>query len=92
MLKQNDLSVLLQELTPLASDWEDIGIFLGIDDGTLSSIKGEQQHMRANLREMLRTWLRRVEPQPTWTAMINAVEIIDQSHASRLRSRYCSRS
>lgn len=85
-----NLGVLTRELAPLASDWEDIGIYLQIDDGTLSNIKGEQQHMRGRLREMLRTWLKQVDPPPTWIAMIEAVELINPSIAEKLRSKYCS--
>lgn len=84
-----DLRELTRELAPLASDWEDIGIDLKIDDGTLANIKQEQQQMRGRLREMLRTWLKQVDPQPTWTAIVEAVELIDPSHAQKLKSKYC---
>ena len=79
----------MQELTPLARDWEDIGVYLGIDDGTLSTIKGEEQQMRGRLREMLRAWLRRTDPPPTWTDMVEAVAFIDQSLAESLGSKHC---
>ena len=80
---------LMQELTPIASDWEDLGVYLGIDDGTLSTIKAEEPKMRARLREMLRAWLKRVAPQPTWTDLIDAVNYIDQSVADSIRSKRC---
>ena len=88
-LKQNDLKTLMQDLAPIARDWEDIGVYLGIDDGTLSTIKAEEPTMRGRLREMLRAWLKRVDPQPTWRDLIDAVNYIDESLADSIRSKHC---
>ena len=79
----------MQDLAPVASDWEDIGVYLRIDDGTLSRIKADEQRVRGQLREMLRAWLRRVDPQPTWTDLIDAVNYIDESVADSIRSKHC---
>ena len=90
LLKPVNLSVLLEELLPLASNWENIGIFLGIDDGILLTIKVDEQKAQGKLREMLRAWLRQVDPTPpTWTAIIKAVGLIDEARANELTSKYC---
>ena len=90
-LKQNDLKTLMQELAPIARDWEDIGVYLGIDDGTLLTIKAEEPYMRGRLREMLRAWLRRVDPQATWTDLIDTVNHINESVADSIRSKHCDK-
>jgi hypothetical protein len=34
---------------------------------------------------MLSEWLKQIDPPPTWTALAEAVEVIDESKAQRLR-------
>lgn len=86
-----ELKDLLKELYNKAGDlWEDIGILLGIDTGTLDAIKASQNHRSQNcLREMLKVWLKRAEPPPSWSAITEAVESLgDESLANSLRTKY----
>ena len=94
-----DLSVKpgLQELftvlcTKAADKWENIGILLGIDDGQLKVIKSNTPSDNiACLREMLRIWLSRVDPPPSWSAIAGALEHLgDENLADHLRSKYCN--
>ena len=88
-LTQNHVGTVMKDLTPLASEWENIGVYLEIDDGTLSTIKADEQKALGRLREMLRAWLRRTEPPPTWTDMVEAVALINPSLGDSLRTKHC---
>ena len=83
-----ELKDLLKELyTKVADKWEDIGILLGIKDGQLKAINAKDS--TSCLREMLRIWLSRVDPPPSWSAIAEAVEFLgDENLATYLRSKY----
>ena len=86
-----ELKDLLKELYAKVSDkWEDIGILLGIEPGRLDAIKTAENHTAQScLREMLKIWLKRVSPPPSWAAITEAVELLgDQSLADHLRTKY----
>ena len=78
--------------TKVADKWEDIGVLLGIKDGQLKAIKSNDgRDSTSCLREMLRTWLSRVDPPPSWSAIAEAVEFLGyENFASHLRSEYCN--
>ena len=88
-----ELKDLLKELYSKAADkWEDIGILLGIKDGQLKKIKTDNSSNSSScLREMLRIWLSRVKPPPSWSAIAEAVGFLgDENLATHLRSQYCN--
>ena len=37
---------------------------------------------------MLSEWLKMIDPPPTWTALAEAMEMIDESKAEKLREHY----
>ena len=87
-----ELKDLLRELRGrVANEWEDLGILLGINDGQLKQIKSDNAgDSKACLREMLRVWLSRVDPPPSWSAMADALDTLGHEDiATRLRSIYC---
>ena len=66
---------------------------LDLDHGTLESIKRDFQDVSDRMREMLASWLKRVDPPPTWEALVNALEscVIDEEQLARsLRSKHCA--
>ena len=86
-----ELKDLIKELYTRASDkWEDIGILLGIDPGRLDAIKSAENNTpQSCLREMLKIWVTRVSPPPSWAAIAEAIEQIgDQQLAVELRTKY----
>ena len=88
-----ELKDLLKELyTKVADKWEDIGILLGIKDGQLKTIKSnDSKDSTSCLREMLRIWLSRVDPPPSWSAVTEATEFLGyEDLAAHLRSTYCN--
>ena len=84
------LKQLLKELHSKAADWEDMGIQLDINDGELKQLKSDNRgDSKACLREMLRIWLKKVDPHPSWSAIAEAIEDIgDKQLAQELRSKY----
>jgi hypothetical protein len=44
----------------VASNWENIGVLLDIDDGPLSKIKADNKESGDYLREMLRVWRKKL--------------------------------
>ena len=75
----------------VADEWEDIGIQLGIDDGRLNQIKVDNaSKSKTCFREMLRTWLNRVDPPPSWSALADALETLgNEVVAAQITSKYC---
>ena len=83
----------MNELCTKAADkWENIGVLLRIDDGQLRVIKSNNTSDSIScLREMLRIWLSRVDPPPSWSAIAGALERLgDENLATHLRSKYCN--
>ena len=74
----------------VADKWEDIGIQLDIEEGYLKQIKSDYAgDSKACLREMLRVWLSRVAPPPSWSAMAAALDTLGHEDiATHLRSNY----
>jgi hypothetical protein len=86
-----ELKDLAKELySTVSNKWEDIGILLGIQPGRLDAIKTAENHIpQSCLREMLKIWLTRVSPPPSWAAIADAIELLgDQSLADQLRTKY----
>lgn len=84
------LQDLLKELYSIASEWENIGVFLGIDSSMLDIIKAtENSKSQSCLREMLKVWIKRVNPPCSWSAIAEAVEFLGDEHlADQLRTKY----
>ena len=84
------LKLLQRELNnSVASKWEDIGIQLDIDDGQLRNIKADNNGDSTScLREMLRVWLKRARPTPSWEEVGEALECLgEQNLAEKLRNK-----
>ena len=85
------LKDLLKELNSAASDWENIGIQLDVEDSDLKQVKADNSgDSKACLREMLRMWLSRVDPPPSWSAIVEALDNLGhQDIAQRISTKYC---
>jgi hypothetical protein len=53
--------------------WYNIGLALKIDPGTLDVIEGNNKDIDKQFRAMLTTWLKMVDPRPTWEALAEAL-------------------
>ena len=74
----------------VADKWEHIGIYLDFSMSTLESISAKHQRDPHNcLVEMLKMWLRRLDPPATWSAIIEAIEFLGDEQCGReLRQQY----
>ena len=84
----NDLTEALYHT--VADKWEHVGIYLHLPMPDLKTVAAEhQQDSHKCLIGMLGVWLRRVDPPPTWTAIIEAVEFLGEKQLARqLREKY----
>ena len=75
----------------VANEWKPIGIYLHLPMPTLKAIDAEHQRdPHKCLIGMLEVWLKRVNPPPTWSAIIEAVEFLGEEQLGRkLREKYC---
>ena len=55
-------------------EWYNIGLELKIDPGTLDVIKRDNTKTNDCFREMLTTWLKVVQPEPTLSALAEALQ------------------
>lgn len=84
-----------KELIKVASSWENIGTLLGIDQGALKTIKKDNSgDCKDCLRDMLLKWLSIVDPPPTWSVLIQALDDLnlDQKLTEQIKCKYiCER-
>ena len=83
-LDKPELRTVLRELIKVDSKWENIGIFLEVDPHRLESIKIAEHHNTQNcLREMLKIWLKKINPPPSWSAITDALECLGEEQLAR---------
>ena len=71
----HDLSLLHRELHQVSHKWFSLGVQLQIPFATLISIELDNNHQTSKcLLEMLTVWLQRINPSPTWSVLIEALE------------------
>lgn len=77
-------------LLPLAARWKTIGTLLGVSNFVLDKVRSDEEGADDYLREMLSEWLKQtdIDSLPTWTALSDAVEVIDSSKAKEIREHY----
>ena len=73
----------------VAARWKAIGIQLEIND--LASIETKHRSdPQSCLIDMLEIWLKRVDPPPSWAAIVEALEFLkEEKLAKELREQYC---
>lgn len=84
-------NVLLKELsTAVSSMWEDVGLCLGLSTGSLDTIKKDNpSDSKSCFREVIKLWFKRVDPPPSWAAIIEAVDVLGHEMlAKNLRDRF----
>ena len=75
-------------LIPIAKEWQNIGILLGLKHQDLKSIDTDGDSDINHLREMLILWLSSVDrpPWPSWEALAEAVELFDTQIAAKIKA------
>ena len=90
-LKPEDLNEVREALYEASAKWYDIGVGLKLSVGTLNIIRADSSHVSDCLRDMCNRWLRRIDPHPSWNALIRVLESppVGEGHlAQQLRNKY----
>ena len=87
------LKDLRKEIGLIASGWESIGILLDIDLDLLNRLKSDNQNVIEKcFLEMLKIWLNRVSPPPSWAAIADVVGHLGYPILKeRLKNKYCNK-
>ena len=74
----------------VAHEWEDLGIFLGIEPSSLDALKtSENSTNQSRLREMLKIWQKNINPPPSWSTVVDSLECMKyHGLASKLKLKY----
>ena len=70
----NDLNIVFQTIYDADMHWYDIGLQLGLSVPDLKRITADNGRQQDRLRETLILWLKRVDPAPTWTRLVDALK------------------
>ena len=84
---QPELTDVFRETITLAAHWKTIGTLLRVPKHVLDRIKDDEEGANDRLQEMLSEWLKQTIPPPTWTALTDAIAIVNPSKAEELRKR-----
>ena len=79
------LSQAFKAVLTMTPHWRNIGILLGLSVDTLEEIQRDEATARDCMRVMLSEWLKQIDPQRTWTRLIDVVEIFDRDRARSMR-------
>ena len=88
----SDLKKVRSKTYEVRSKWYDIGLELGVPEGTLDCIERENHDISSRFLKMYSHWLKTTDPKPTWKALVTALQqpaINAHSLADTLRQKYC---
>jgi hypothetical protein len=87
--KKPQLAKAFKLLIPIAEEWQNIGILLGVEDDTLTSIAADGKLKKDidRLREILRLWISQEDPVPSWEALAEAVEPFSDEVVAKVKSQ-----
>ena len=88
----NDLCYVLDELLDVRHKWFNLGLMLQLNVGTLECVRNQYPDSSSALREMLLSWLKKVDPPPTWEGLACALEsrtVGEPRLAEQLRTNHC---
>jgi len=75
----------LRLLLPEAKQWHNIGVLLGVTESKLEQIEADYPgNCQECVREMIKSWLKIVDPKPTWKDLAEAVEVINPVLAKKI--------
>ena len=82
---------LVKELSgEVSADWEDIGLMLGLNQGSLNSIKGNYpSQCKKCFREMIKLWLKQIRPLPSWSAIAEVIEVLEYESLAQKLKNFC---
>ena len=60
------------------SDWESLGVYLGVSHATLETVKQESDKVNIRKYKMLAEWLKST-PKASWEDVVSALTIMDEN-------------
>ena len=87
---QLDLNTVQDALQSAAQKWYTLGLQLGLSSPVLHAVESETgKELSYYLSEMLKSWVEREDPRPSWRALIEALKKNDETElANRLQEQY----
>lgn len=93
VLSEGSLTYLVEILrnTQVPSNWKYFGVILKFQLGALNTIANTPPHTPQNcLMEVLNLWLNRMDPPPSWKALVEALNILGEERlALEIKQKYC---
>ena len=86
-----DLGTVLKATIDARTNWYNLGLELEVKVEVLDDIQTRHSDPKVQLREMLKTWLKRGR-NPTWRTLADAIKspIVDEPRlAEKLEEKYC---
>ena len=59
-----------------------------MDEGTLATIKADNDSAEDRLNEIITTWLKQISPPPTWNLLADVVKVIDPNKAEEIKKLF----
>ena len=84
-LRKEDQGIVCRYVHPLRSKWMVLGTFLCVDHSSLEAVKVDSDNCDESIVKLIELWLRQISPPPTWQALVDAVQSLDQSKAEEIR-------
>ena len=69
--------VLCKELQCINKEWREVGFFLNLEEKKLEEVEKYGTTPQLCMKEMLKVWLARKQPPPTWAAIIEVLEFLE---------------
>ena len=85
-----DMRIVIDKVWKIRHKFYNLGMNLGVDAGTLevANKKGDDD----GLNLIVKTWLRKSDPKPTWRALIKALRkdsVQEEALADEIAEEYC---
>ncbi len=82
------LLVLCRELQVLSQQWREVGEFLEVAEEELEKVESQSGPTPSKcMKDMLRAWLKREDPPPTWKAILEVVDFMEPELALKLKQK-----
>ena len=85
VIARSELKTCFKLLLEIVSEWQNVGVLLGVEYPRLAKIKSDNNTSTDCLREILWVWLNQVNPSPTWKTLVDAVDYSSPQLANKIR-------
>ena len=82
--------VLCKELWSISEEWKEVGLFLNLEEKKLKEVEKHGTTSQSCMKEMLKVWLAREQPPPTWVAIIEVLDFLEHEELALTLRRKAS--